>query len=336
MIKIFDHNFNEELFDRVARHPLQSWAWGRAREKTGIDVVRLGEFNKKELKNVFQMTLHPIPSTPFKVGYLPRSVFPTKEVLNFLHDWGKKNKVIFIKIEPYVLLDSFPAKRDRNDQRLVKSTHPLFPNWTQVLDLTKSEEQLLAQMHHKTRYNIRLAIKKGVSVREESNDGGFKTFIKLYFETTKRQKYFGHDLRYHQIIWENLKNDISHILIAYYGPDPLAAYQLFFFKDTVYYVYGGTAEIHRNFMASNLLMWEAILLGKKLGAKKLDMWGSLPPNYKQGHSWAGFTRFKEGYGTEFKEFVGSFDLVINGGLYSLYNLIHFLREGYLRLKRFFF
>ena len=331
MIKIFDHNFDANIFDRAAEHPLQSWAWGRAREKTGILVVRLGEYNKNQLKNVFQMTLHDIPSTNLKVGYLPRSVFPSKEVLDFLYDWGKKNKVVFIKIEPYSSVAIPSQARDR----LVKSRHPLFPVWTQILDISKSEEELLARMHHKTRYNIRLASRRGVTVREESNEDGFETFIRLYFETTKRQKYFGHDLRYHQIIWESLKNDISHILIANFGKEPLAAYQLFLFKDTFYYVYGGTAEIHRNFMASNLLMWEAIRLGKKLGAKKLDMWGSLPPNYLESHSWAGFTRFKEGYGTEFKEFVGSFDLVISPLQYFLYNLAHSIREVYLRLKRIF-
>ncbi len=332
MIKVFDHNFDAAVFDRAAKHPLQSWAWGRAREKTGVTVVRLGEYTKNQLKNVFQMTLHPIPKTPYLVGYLPRSVFPSKEVSDFLYEWAKKNKIIFIKIEPYV--EKSEVKHPSHKLKISK--HPLFPNWTQVLDLTKSEEQLLAQMHHKTRYNIRLATRRGVTAREESNDRGFETFIKLYFETTKRQKYFGHDLRYHQIIWDNLKNDVSHIMIAYFGKEPLAAYQLFLFKDRFYYVYGGTAEIYRNFMASNLLMWEAIRLGKKLGARALDMWGSLPPNYKQTHSWAGFTRFKEGYGTEFKEFAGSFDLVISPWQYSAYNLIHALREFYLRLKRFLF
>jgi lipid II:glycine glycyltransferase (peptidoglycan interpeptide bridge formation enzyme) len=187
-------------------------------------------------------------------------------------------------------------------------------------------------MHHKTRYNIRYAQKKGVKVEEESSDLGFETFAKLYFETTKRQKYFGHDRRYHQIIWDNLKQEISHILIAYFEGTPLAAYQLFKFKDTFYYVYGGTSDLHRNLMASNLLMWEAIRLGKRLGAKILDMWGSLPPDYKQSHSWAGFTRFKEGYGTEFRQFAESRDLVINKFQYFLYNLLHGARVIYLRFR----
>ena len=219
------------------------------------------------------------------------------------------------------------------NQKLIKSKHPLFPAWTQVLDLNKSEEDLLKSFHPKTRYNIRLAEKKGVTVCEESNSSGFEKFSKLYFETTKRQKYFGHDYQYHKTVWNNLKNEISHILIAYYNDIPLAAYQLWYLDGVIYYVYGGTSELHRNLMASNLLMWEAIKLGKKLGAEKFDMWGSLGPNYDANDPWSGFTRFKEGYATKFMEFVGSYDLVINPLLYKIYNLVYSLREVYLRFKK---
>ncbi|MEK7078840.1 MAG: peptidoglycan bridge formation glycyltransferase FemA/FemB family protein, partial [Patescibacteria group bacterium] len=103
-------------------------------------------------------------------------------------------------------------------------------------------------------------------------------------------------------------------------------------KDIFYYPYGGTSELHRNLMAANLLMWEAIRLGKKLGATKFDMWGSLPQNYDQHNPWAGFTRFKEGYGTTFTEFVPGLDLVISPFLYSLYNLMYTLRGFYLGLR----
>jgi lipid II:glycine glycyltransferase (peptidoglycan interpeptide bridge formation enzyme) len=141
--------------------------------------------------------------------------------------------------------------------------------------------------------------------------------------------------KYHKIIWDSLKKDIAHILIAFYDNVPLAAYELFYFKNTLYYPYGGTSLKYRNLMTSNLLMWEAIKLGKKLGAEKFDMWGSLGPNYDATDPWSGFTRFKEGYGTKFTEFIGSYDLVINKNLYHLYNLANKFREQYLKLRRFF-
>ena len=343
-IKIIDTKFDQKIWNEIVSHPLQSWEWGEARKKMGIGVLRIVEFSSVEtrhassLQNAYQITFHRIPFTNFKIGYLPRSNFPTKQVLEFLYDYGRKNNVVFIKIEPYEEKSKVKSQKSkvleiRNWKLdISQSPHPLFPSWTQILDLTKSEDQLLKNMHHKTRYNIRLAKKKGVVVKEMSNNEGFNIFAKLYFETCRRQKYFGHNQQYHKIVWKNLKNKISHILIAYYRDIPLAAYQLFYFKDVLYYVYGGTSDQHKNLMASNLLMWEAILLGKKIGAKRLDMWGSLSPDYNPNDPWAGFTRFKQGYGGKFVEFVGSYDLVINPSLYQVYNITYKLRNFFLSLK----
>jgi lipid II:glycine glycyltransferase (peptidoglycan interpeptide bridge formation enzyme) len=331
MIKILDPGVKPEEFNIHAQHPLQSWQWGEARRKLGVEVVRIGEYDDNGLKNVYQLSLHQIPLTPFKLGYLPRSVMPTVELLDFLYDWSLENKVIFIKMEPYE-----NVKREdelTKDPRVVKSGHPLFTPWTQVLDIREPEDALLAKMHHKTRYNIRLAVKKGVTVREANDAEGFETFSKLYFETARRQKYYGHNYEYHKTVWESLKKDVARLLIAYYGDVPLAAYELFYFKNKLYYVYGGTSNLHRNLMASNLLMWEAIKLGKRLGAEVFDMWGSLPPGYDQTNVWAGFTRFKEGYATNFMEMVGSHDLVINPVLYRIYSLLYKVREFVLNLKQ---
>lgn len=302
-------------------HPLQSKEWAQARLQMGIETVNI---------EGCLLTIHKIPYTSYKIGYLPRSGKLSSKVLKKLNEFGKSNKLIFIKIEPYVE-KSATYSLERKNPLIVKSKHPLFPFWTQVLDLTKSEQDLLKSFHPKTRYNIRLAEKKGIVIKEESNKNGFKIFSKLYFETTKRQKYFGHDYKYHETVWNNLKDNIAHILIAYYNNIPLAAYELWFKDGIIYYVYGGTSELHRNLMASNLLMWEAIKLGKKLGAKKLDMWGSLPPDYDPTHPWSGFTRFKQGYNTKFVEMIGSYDLIANTLLYRIYNFVYFLRELYLKL-----
>lgn len=295
-------------------HSLQSIQWEKARKQMGIETIRI---------DGFLITLHKVFGN-LKIGYLPRSNFPSIKTLNKLYNFGKKNNLIFIKIEPYQELNKL--KNYYFIKNLKKSSHPLFPEWTQILDLTKSEEELLKLFHQKTRYNIKLAIKKNVIIKEESNNKGFETFIKLYFETCKRQKYHGHNYQYHKIIWDNFKNNIAHILIAYYQNIPLAAYQLWFKDKIIYYVYGGTSDQYRNTMASNLLMWEAIKLGKKLGAEKFDMWGSLPPNYSLSHPWAGFTRFKQGYGTKFIQMVGSYDLIINPILYQIYSTIYPIRQ----------
>src|SRR3989304_1185451 len=140
MIKILQNDFDPLEFDKVSPHPMQSWKWGVARTRMGVEVVRIGEYQKDALKNVFQITLHPIPYTKLKVGYLPRSVMPSLAVLKFIHDWAKKSNVIFIKLEPYIENGS---KTKITNSAFVESSHPLFPSWTQVLDIDRSEEEIL-------------------------------------------------------------------------------------------------------------------------------------------------------------------------------------------------
>ncbi|MBI4004924.1 peptidoglycan bridge formation glycyltransferase FemA/FemB family protein [Candidatus Roizmanbacteria bacterium] len=325
-ISIIPEQFDKDRYNKNAIHPLQSWEWGEARKALGTEVVRIGEFDNGNLVNVYQLTLHPIPHTLYKIGYLPRSRFPSNTVLDFLKDYGQKHNVIFIKLEAYEL------SNDRLTSIIKRSPHPLFPDWTIIVDLTQSEEQLLTNMKPKTRYNIRLAQRKGVQVKESSDDEGFQIFLKLYFETCRRQRYFGHNEQYHKMIWQHLKQHTAHILIAYYENTPIAAYELFHFRDTLYYPYGGSSLLYKNIMAPNVLMWEAMLFGKKLGATKFDLWGSLPPDHEGNESWRGFTRFKEGYGGKLVRMVGSYDLIISPLLYNVYNIIYRFRNLYLKWR----
>ncbi len=321
MIKIVDESFDHEMWNKVAPHPLQSWEWGEARGAMGIEVVRVGEFAGENLTNTFQFTIHNLPFG-FKIGYLPRSKYPSTKVIDFLHTFGKKNNLIFIKIEPYERVSS----QFTVHSSLQKSPHPLFPEWTIMVDLTKSEEELFKALKSKTRYNVRLAQKKGVQIKEMTNEQGFEIFAKLYFETTKRQKYFGHNYTYHASVFEALNERIAHILIAFYGEKPLAAYEVFIFNGLLYYTYGGSSEEERHLMAPNLLMWEAIKFGKASGATQFDMWNALPPNYDHRDPWAGFTRFKEGYGGSHVRLSSGYDLVIKPFLYRAYCVAHAARK----------
>ena len=329
-IQTVDKTFDKSLWNRCAPHPMVSWEWGEAREKMGKKVVRVLEGSLDSPQNVFQLTFHPIPYTPYTVAYMPRTHIPSPEVLAYLQENCQKEKAVFIKIEPYVSKKDVVANQlEAFYSSVTKSSHPLFPEWTQILDIEKSEEDLLNSMKPKWRYNIRLAQKKGVEIREMTSDEGFKIFADLYFQTTNRQSYKGHNTYYHKVIFDILKDSMSHILIAFYEGKPLSAYHLFLFNDTLYYPYGGSSEEHKNVMASNLLMWETIQFGKAHGAKRFDMWGSLPPTYAEDGAdggWGGFTRFKEGFGTEFVQFIGSYDYIINPILYSMYNAAHIIRR----------
>lgn len=321
---------DKERFNRLALHPLQSWEWGEFRKKTGIEVVRLGKYDKEKLVETAQLTIHWIPFTSWTIGYLPKGGIPSCEMLNKLVEIGRQYRCIFIKLEPNV--------RAENSQfKIVSSPHSLFTKYTFQLDLSKSEEELLAAMHPKTRYNIKVAQKHKVYIKEDNTSGAFEKYLQLTFETTKRQKFFAHDRRYHQLMWETLKPPgIAHLFTANYKSGDknqiLVTWIVFLFNDILYYPYGASSSEFRNVMASNLMMWEAILWGKNHGAKVFDMWGGLGPNPDPIDPWYGFHRFKQGFGPKLIEFAGSFDLVINPHLYRLYNLTYKARQILLKIK----
>ncbi|MEK7616617.1 MAG: peptidoglycan bridge formation glycyltransferase FemA/FemB family protein, partial [Patescibacteria group bacterium] len=306
-------------YNKLVTHVIQSWEWGEFRKGLGIPLLRYGLYENGKLKTVFQLTLHHIPFTNYYVGYLPKGPSPNKELAEALKRIGRENNCAFIKLEPNVIASktkqSIPAD-------FKKSPKPLFTKYNFVLDLIKSEEELLKSFHSKTRYNIRLAQKHGVKVIEETSDKAFEIYLKLYFETTKRQGYHGHNEDYHRKVWKTLKSaGMARLLIAYYKNRPLSAWMLLNFKDTLYYPYGGSSKSHPEVMANNLVCWEAIKLGKKMSLKKFDMWGALGPDAKSSDPWYGFHRFKQGYGGQLVEYIGTYDLVFNWLLYFVFTFI---------------
>jgi lipid II:glycine glycyltransferase (peptidoglycan interpeptide bridge formation enzyme) len=325
-------------YNRLVTHPLQSYEWGEFRKKTGVEVIRQGFEKNGKLTDAFTVTIHPIPKTKFTVGYLPKGTIPTKEILESLKELGKQHNCIFIQLEPNIQKSSDLESQILNlDLRL--SHHPLFTKYTFTLDLTKSEEELLSGMHQKTRYNIRVAEKKGVTVTENNTSSAFKEYLKITDETTTRQKFYAHTHSYHQQQWDTLPHTpsesslSSHLLTAQYEKDTLAAWILFIFNNTLYYPYGASSSKHKDKMASNLIMWEAIKFGKAHGCTSFDMWGALSDTPDTTDAWYGFHRFKENYGSKHVEFIGSYDLVLNPLLYKAYQGIDVLRWGILRLKK---
>ena len=334
MVRLVEKGEREE-FDKVAVHPLQIWTWGELRKSSRVEVLRLGEYEGEKLKAGFQVTLHKLPGVNFKIGYCPKSVIPSKEVARVMMNEMKKRRVIMVKFEPNVLLGKEGEKiNDLKNEFLLTKGKSLFTKFTFWLDLTKSEEELMKGMKSKTRYNVRLAERKGVKIVEDSTSGGFSDYWKLMEKTIKRQAFYAHDQEYHKKMWEELrKAGKAHLLKAVYGKEVLAAWILFELNKVLYYPYGASSDKYRELMASNLLMWEVIRFGKKKGCGLFDMWGSLGRDPDRRDPWYGFHKFKEGYGAELVEFVGSWDLVINVPLYLWYRVGNGMRWVVLRFKK---
>jgi lipid II:glycine glycyltransferase (peptidoglycan interpeptide bridge formation enzyme) len=324
-----------QAFDTLATHPLQSYAWGEFRKETGVKVVRVGEFDNDNLIRGYQLTIHKIPKSPFTVGYFPKGPNPDKEMLSSLVSIGKQYNCIFIRLEPNTTRAKISAKDIQRRSSLIHIPQKgFFTKYSFVLDITSSEEELLKNMKEKTRYNIRLATRKGVSIQEETSEKAFNEYLRLTFETTKRQKFFAHNETYHRTMWKILSSSgIAHLFTATYENKTLVTWVVFLFNNVLYYPYGASSSEHREVMASNLMMWEVIKWGKDHGATSFDMWGALPPDADPKDPQMGFHRFKEGYGGILTEFTGTVDLVIHPLLYQLYLVTDKLRWILLRLKQ---
>lgn len=335
MVIQIDSHYDKEEYNKGVNHILQSWQWGEFRQKEGKKIIRLITKSKNHFKS-YQLTLHKVPFINWFIGYMPRCHIPTKDVLNFLISIGHTMQLAFIKIEPDTLVEdsnSSEFKQFISNPNIIPSKKAIFAANTFLIDLTQSENELLAKMHPKTRYNIRLAAKLGVKVSEYTDEKSFNCFLKLQRETAKRQGFYIHPDRYYQLLWQTLKPyKMIHLLIAKHNNEPLAAWLLFRFKDKIYYPYGGSSNKNKHLMASNLLAWEVILFGKKLGCKTFDFWGALPKNASTSNKWYGFHRFKAGYGGNLINYVGSFDLIINKQKYQLLTGLDTIRWILLRSK----
>lgn len=313
---------HESDYNKLVTHIMQSWQWGQFRQQLGTPITRYGIFENEKLVSAFTISFHQIPFTHLFVGYLPKGPFPDSALAKALTQIAKDRHCAFIKLEPNILLSEITEKSEKIDNKFKISPKPLFTKYNLVLDLTPPEETLLANLNQKTRYNVRLAEKKGVVVTEDNSPQAFKDFLELYFATTRRQGFFGHNEHYHHTVFQTmLDSKMAHLLIARLGKKHLSAWLLLEFQNTLYYPYGGSSTEHKEVMANNLIAWEAIRLGQKLKMKSFDMWGSLGPDPDPKDPYIGFHRFKSGYGGNLVEYLGTFDLIINQPLYTLFTSI---------------
>jgi len=315
---------DQDIWNLSVKHPLQSWSWGEFREKTDVVIERIGLYKKNDLVAAWQISFHKIPHSDFTIGYFPKGPIPDNLMVKTLIDYGHKHNAIFIQFEPNIIKNN--QQPTINNQQLIPSNHPLFTKYNFILDLTKSEDELLKNMHPKTRYNIKVAQKHDVIIREDNSDRALETYLNLSQKTTKRQKFFAHNENYHRLMWETMyKNNIARLFTAEYKKEILAAWIIFLFNSTVYYPYGSSSRMHREVMAPNLLLWEIARWAKKQGCNNFDLWGALGPNPDPKDPWYGFHRFKAGYNPELVEYIGSYDLIIKPTIYRLYKFADFFR-----------
>ena len=308
---------------------LQTTEWLEFQKSIGRKAWRFD--NDKITANIIQHDL------PFKKNYLYIPHGPEISVdamsgsirnelsqfVSYLKNLAREQKSFYIKMEP--LDDKVPELMHQFGFK--KSYKELQPKRTVVLDLNKSEEELLATMHHKTRYNIKVAEKYGI-IAKLSHDLG--TFWKLMKKTAQRDKFSAHEKSYYEKLIKFFENNESlkvELMLAVKDERPLrnesdhalAGAIILTHGDTVYYMHGASDHEHRAMMAPYALHWGMIKYLKEQGIQKYDFWGIDAKKYP------GVTRFKLGWGGREVEYPGSFDLPISKFWYYSYKLINKFR-----------
>ena len=288
---------------------LQSWEWGEFQQALGRDVYRLGDLRD------FAIGVVRLPLT-FGKSYLyaPRGpIVSSSEKFDdaslALRELGEKHQALFVRFEPPI-----EHTKQKNFGRKSISVQP---EETLLLNLDKSEEALLAAMHSKTRYNIRVAERHGITIRVEKN---FNDAWSLFQATGKRGAFHIHPRSYYERLLRTLTSESckAFLVVPRYQHTVVAANIMIDFGGTRTYLHGASRDQHRNVMAPYLLHWHLIQDAKKHGLHRYDWWGVAPEGAHERHAWTGITRFKLGFGGERVTYPGTFDLVLQPGSYALY------------------
>ena len=303
----------------MKRNVLQSELWEKFKNSYGTLTVRVG--------NLF-FTKHKIPFTSYFYGYCPR-VNPFDIDFEKVKKAMEENSCVAIHFDvPYVTKDYPDAKKaiELFEKECVPAARVEAAKGNFFLDLTKSEEEILANMHKKHRYNIRLARKKGVVVRETTDDKDFELFFKLYKETGDRQKFFVRSNFYMKNVWKTFREaNAAFLLIAEYNGKPLSAWMLLVHDGVLYYPYGGSTEEDRHTQSGCLIGWEAIKFGKKMGCTLFDMWGASEDMNDTADEYYGFSLFKQKFGARHVTYIPSYDYVINEPVYKMFTAANNIR-----------
>ena len=259
-----------------------------------------------------------------------------QRVLDDLQSFAKKQGAIFLKLDPDVVLGrGVPVSVDevtensgqavRSDLRRrgwVESSDQIQFRNTVMVDLSASEEEILMRMKQKTRYNVRLAEKKGVTIRVGSADD-LPMLYKMYAETSVRDGFVIRDEEYYMTVWKLFMQEAvsgqpsAAPFIAEVDGEAVAAIFLFVFAGRGYYVYGMSRDKHREKMPTYLLQWAAMKHAKAHGCLTYDLWGA-PDVFDESDSMWGVYRFKEGLGGDVVRTLGAYDFAPSKFWYSMY------------------
>lgn len=310
---------------------LQSWGWGELQTELKNTFWRLQEDDGVAL----------VIKRPLRLGqhwlYVPRGPLAStaateQQLLAQVLELARAEQAAFIRIEPPLsttnptdptFLAAIETLRAAGWRTAVQPVQPIH---TLLLDLTKSPEELQAAMHHKTRYNIKVGQRQGVTVRFSRDSNDVEHFIRLTSDVAERSKFHYHPADYYRKFMQVLDHHGAQLALAEHAGEILAVNIIMTFGNTTTYVHGASSSAKRSLMAPYVLQWETIKRAQAQGSTQYDFYGVAPVNATPDHPWAGITRFKLGFGGHRQEYPGALDLVQSKLWYSVYRAAHMLQK----------
>ncbi len=316
-------------FNALASFPawpfLQTDKWASIQEKSSSGVFLKAIYQDEKVVGFF---LAICKSLPFfgKYLYLPRGPLCFgnyqgdfwQDFMSTMQNEFKEKNILFVRLEP---IDEKFSNFAFSNSSVVRKSKNIQPASTSFLDLSLTEDDLLKKMAQKTRYNIRLAQKKGVVVSSLSKENPnyekhFSDFYNLISLTAKRDKFFIHSQKYYSDL---VDGEFIRLVEARKDGILLSAGLFSFYDKTVTYLHGASANENRELMAPYLLQWEMIKMAKGAGYNYYDFYGV------DDKKWPGVSRFKKGFAGSIYVYPGTFDLVFKRGVYMLYNIVRRVR-----------
>lgn len=309
---------------------LQSSAYAQLREAVGEIVIKYGIYKSQTL--VGTVLIQIIETKLKRFAHIPHGPLLEKTGNSeqqtvwgwFLEEYkkiGKQHKCDFIRISPLLATSSQLLTTHSFRPAPI---HLVNPEKTWVLDLQKSEEELLAEMKKSTRYEVRKGLKTDFEVRVSNSAENLETFWGLHLETVKRQGFvpFSRKLTEQEL---HIFSDQAQIISILHEGKPLAS-GVFLFDDRAGYYHQG-ASVHSKLPAAHAYLWQAILEAKRRGCEEFNFWGVCDEQDKK-HPWYGLSKFKRGFGGSEKNYLHVHDFPLTKKYY-----LNFLLESYRKWKR---
>jgi len=310
----------------LTRHPeahiLQSTNWGELKASFGWNVLRVQQGDAGAQILIRRL----LPG--INLGYIPKGPIGANwpDLLPEIDRECRKQHCVFLKLEPDIWVSSSPQPEAKDDPPTGFRSSPqsIQPANTLVINLQADDQVLLARMKQKTRYNINLAVKKGVIIRPSTD---LDIFHSLMDDTAQRDQFGVHSEKYYQAAYQLFHpNSQCELFLAEYQQTPLAALMVFTYQRRAWYFYGGSSNEQRERMPNYLLQWEAMRWARAQGCHEYDLWG-VPDTHLENLE-AQFTnrsdglwgvyRFKRGFGGELRRSAGPWDRVYQPIIYQFY------------------